>query len=103
VSFVTVAELRYGALRAGLGELRLRRLERSLADLDVTQTSEDLIVRSAELRASLSRAGHGLAHKIHEADRWVAATTLALGLELVAGDAIFEGVDDLKLRRVGVD
>jgi hypothetical protein len=28
---VTVTEIRYGALRAGWGELRLRRLERSLA------------------------------------------------------------------------
>jgi predicted nucleic acid-binding protein len=33
-----------------------------------------------------------LSQKIHEADRWVAATAIALGLELVAGDGIFENV-----------
>lgn len=100
ISFVSAAELRYGALRAGWGELRLRRLARSLADLDVIQSDQRLIERSAELRAWASRAGHGLAHKIHEADRWVATTALALDLELVAGDRIFEGVPDLVLRGV---
>ena len=100
VSFVTVAELRYGAVRAGWGELRLRQLERSLADLDVIQTSALLIERCASFRAELSRVGHALAQKIHEADRWVAATAVALDLELVAGDGIFENVAGLDLRRI---
>ena len=78
VSFVTVTELRYGALRAGRGELRRRRLERSLADLDVIQTSEVLIDRCASLRAEQGRTGHALAQRIHEADRWVAASAIAL-------------------------
>ena len=69
VSFVSVTELRYGALRAGWGELRLRRLARSLADLDVVQTEEQLIHRCAELRAWAHRSGHPLAQKIHEAVR----------------------------------
>ncbi|MGH9223826.1 MAG: PIN domain-containing protein [Acidimicrobiales bacterium] len=98
-SFVTVTEFRYGALRAGWGELRRRQLERSLADLEVIQTSEALIDRCASLRAELSRAGHALAQKIHEADRWVAATAVALNLELVAGDGIFENVAGLDVRR----
>lgn len=100
ISFVSAAELRYGALRAGWGEFRLRRLARSLADLDVIQSDQRLIERSAELRAWASRTGHGLAHKIHEADRWVATPALALDLELVAGDRIFEGVPDLVFRGV---
>lgn len=100
VSFVTVAELRYGAMRAGWGELRRRQLERSLADVEVIQTSEALIDRCAALRADASRVGHALAQKIHEADRWVAATAIALGLELVAGDGIFENVADLDVHRI---
>jgi PIN domain-containing protein len=51
VSFVTVTELRYGALRAGWGELRRRQLERSIRDLEVIQPSERLISRCAEPRA----------------------------------------------------
>lgn len=100
LSFVTVTELRYGALRAGWGELRLRRLERSLADFDVVQTSEPLVRRCAELRSVANRVGHGLAHKIHEADRWVATTALVLNLELVAGDGIYEGIDGLDIHRL---
>jgi len=100
VSFVTVTELRYGALRAGWGELRLRGLERSIADLDVIQTNESLIRRCAELRHQAGRIGHPLAQKVHEADRWVASTALALGLALVAGDTIFGGVPGLDVHRI---
>lgn len=100
LSFVTVTEMRYGALRAGWGELRLRRLERSLADFEVIQTNGPLINRCAELRSRASRDGHALAQKIHEADRWVAATALVLGLELVAGDGIYEGIDGLDVHRI---
>jgi predicted nucleic acid-binding protein len=99
VSFISITELRYGALRAGWGGLRLRRLQRSLADLDVLQTEDRLIARCAELRAWAHRVGNPLAQKIHEADRWVAATALALDLELVAGDGIFVGVPGLDVRR----
>jgi predicted nucleic acid-binding protein len=100
VSFVTVTELRYGALRAGWGEFRRRRLELSLLDLEVVQTDGPLIDRCAELRNRASRDGHGLAQKIHEADRWVATTAFVLGLELVAGDGIYEGVDGLDVHRI---
>lgn len=100
VSFVTVTEIRYGALKHGWGELRLRQLARALGDLDVIETSQPLIERSAQLRAWASRAGHPLDQKIHEADRWIAATALSLDLELVAGDRIFEGVPGLALVRV---
>lgn len=73
VSFVTITELRFGALRAGWGELRRRALERDLAQLAVVQRDDQLMRTCAELRASCERAGHGLGHKIHEADRWIAA------------------------------
>jgi predicted nucleic acid-binding protein len=99
-SFVTVTEVRFGALRAAWGGLRLRRLLRSLEELDVIQTDDHLLHRCAELRAWAIRAGHPIAQKIHEADRWVAATALVLDLELVAGDGIFENIRGLDLRRI---
>lgn len=71
VSFVTVTELRYGALRAGWGQLRLRGLERSLGDLEVIQTNESLVGGCAELRNEAARIGHPLGQKVHEADRLV--------------------------------
>lgn len=100
VSFVTVTELRYGAIRAGWGELRRRQLERSLGDVEVIQTNERLIDQCAGLRAAAAGSGHGLANKIHEADRWVAATAVALELELVAGDGIFENMPGLDVHRI---
>jgi predicted nucleic acid-binding protein len=43
-------ELRYGALRAGWGELRRRRLERGIAELTVVQPDNKMITVCAELR-----------------------------------------------------
>ena len=100
LSFVTATELRFGALRAGWGELRLRRMERSLDGVELVQTSKRLINRCAELRAWANRTGHPFVQKIHEADRWVAATALALDLELVAGDGIYAGVEGLDVHRI---
>jgi predicted nucleic acid-binding protein len=100
VSFVTVTELRYGAQLAGWGELRTRRLEKSLTDVDIVHTTETLVSRCADLRTQAARIGHGLAHKIHEADRWVASTALALGLELIAGDTIFGEFPGLDVHRI---
>jgi len=95
VSFVSITEVRFGALRAGWGEFRQRQLARRLADLDVVQTDSELNERCAQLRSWAASAGHALGQKIHEADRWVATTALALDLELVAGEQIFGGVPDL--------
>lgn len=40
-------------------------------------------------------AGHALGQKVHEADRWIAATALALGVGLISGDAVFDKVPGL--------
>lgn len=95
VSFVTVTEMRYGALKAGWGELRRRGLERDLARLVVVQPDDQLMQTCAELRARCEAVGHGLAHKVHEADRWVAATAIRLGVELVSDDSVFLDVPGL--------
>lgn len=51
VSFVTIAEMRYGAIKAGWGELRTRGLERSLSQVVVVQPDDELIRACASLRA----------------------------------------------------
>ena len=95
VSFVTVTELRFGAIRAGWGQIRRRNLERVLARLVVVQPDDDLMLSCAELRATCLAAGHPLGQKVHEADRWIAATAIALGVALITGDAVFESVPGL--------
>ncbi len=95
VSFVTITEMRFGAIRAGWGEIRRRGLERVLARLVVVQPDDGLMLKCAELRAACVTTGHALGQKVHEADRWIAATAMVLGVELISGDAVFENVPGL--------
>lgn len=82
VSFATIAELRYGAMKAGWGDLRRRALERDLAGFVIVQPDDRLITVCAELRATCEATAHLLGQKIHEADRWVASTAIRLRAEL---------------------
>ena len=97
ISFITVAELEYGARLAGWGPDRLRRLEREIARAEIVWPGPNLTQAYASLRAWCVRTGHGLGQKEHEADRWVAATAVWLQIPLVAHDAIFTNVKDLEL------
>ena len=90
ISFQTAAELRYGALRRGWGEQRMRELEARIGAAETVHTGPDLILTYARLRAECERIGHALAQRDHDADRWVAATALRLGIPLVSNDGIFD-------------
>ena len=95
VSFSTVTEMRFGAIKAGWGELRRRALERDLSRFAVVQPDDQLMNLCAQLRAPCERSGHGLGQKIHEADRWIAGTAVLLDLALVSDDAVFRDVPGL--------
>lgn len=97
LAFQTVMELRYGALRAEWGDLRRRRLERRIACLSVVQPHDELISVYARLRQDCRGIGHPLAGKIHDGDRWIAATAIRMGLPLVSHDAIFRAIPGLQL------
>ena len=97
VAFQTVMELRYGALRAGWGELRRRRLERGLAELTVVQPDDETITVCAELRLQCQQVGHALGDKIHDGDRWIASTAIRLGLPLVSHDGVFNAAPGLSI------
>ncbi len=96
ISFVTAAELRYGAALAAWGERRLARLDARIAVAEVVWAGEGLVDAYVSLRHESIVAGHPLGQKVHEADRWVAATARWLSVPLVAHDAVFRdapGVD----------
>ncbi|MDQ6838867.1 MAG: hypothetical protein M3137_11180 [Actinomycetota bacterium] len=42
-------------------------------------------------------AGHALGDKIHDGDRWIAATAIHLDVPLVAHDRIFKGAPGLRM------
>jgi predicted nucleic acid-binding protein len=97
VSFTTVAELRYGARRAGWGEQRLRRLDARIGSAQIIWPGPDLVSAYVELRHECASIGHGLSHHDHEADRWIAASALLLRVAVVSHDRIFRGVPGLTL------
>jgi predicted nucleic acid-binding protein len=78
ISFVTVAELRFGARLAAWGPRRLRSLDRELGRAETIWPGPELIDAYAALRAWCVKAWHGPGQKDHEADRWVAATAMWL-------------------------
>ncbi len=97
LSFQTVAELHFGALRRNWGAARMRKLDAKIAAAQVVHSGEDLVATYARLRAECVRLGHVLGQRERDADRWIAATALRLGIPLVSNDRIFEGAPGLQL------
>lgn len=100
ISFVTVAELRYGALRAGWGAKRRNDLEAAIDDAKIVWPGHGLASEYAALRAECVAAGHGLAEKSNEADRWVAATARYVKVPLVSHDGVFVAAPGVELLTV---
>jgi predicted nucleic acid-binding protein len=94
----TLAELRYGALKAGWGESRLKAVERLIVRARALPVDADTIRTVAELRNECRLAGHGLHQRAHNADLWIAATAIRWNLRLVAHDGVFVGCPRLDLR-----
>ena len=51
----------------------------------------------AKFRFECERHGHPLGQKIHEADRWIAATAIVGDLDLVSDDKVFRMAPGLSL------
>jgi tRNA(fMet)-specific endonuclease VapC len=99
ISFQTAAELRYGALRRSWGEARMRKLEARINEAETVHSGPELVLTYAQLRVDCERIGHALSQREHDADRWVAATALRLGIALVSNDGIFDNVPGLVVER----
>jgi tRNA(fMet)-specific endonuclease VapC len=97
ISFQTAAELHFGALRRNWGEARMRKLEARIAAAEIVHSGPQLILTYARLRVDCERIGHALHQRQHDADRWVAATAIRLGIPLVSNDQIFKDVPGLEL------
>ena len=77
--------------------MRRRRLDRLVAELTVVQPDDEMISACADLRDACRRIGHPLEGKVHDGDRWIAATAIRLGLPLVSHDAVFDATPGLRL------
>jgi predicted nucleic acid-binding protein len=97
ISFQTTTELRYGAIRRGWGKARMLKLDSKIQRAEIVHTGPDLVTICAQLRADCAAIGHALAQPEHNADRWIAATAIRLGIPLVSNDNIFKAVPGLTL------
>ncbi len=97
ISFQTAAELRYGALLRAWGPARMLKLESKIAVAEIVHSGPELVFTYAQLRVDCQRIGHALSQRAHDADRWIAATAVRLGIPLVSNDGIFRGVPGLQL------
>lgn len=85
----TRAEVLTGLAITDVGTARRARI---IAQLDSTTTvpvTPDVVVAYADLGADSRRAGHALGQKVHTGDRWIAATAIAIGVPILAGDGIY--------------
>ena len=93
----TVAELRYGVRGKSWGAKRQAALEMRIARLRVAGVDDRLTMTYAELKDRCVRAGHALGQKLHDGDRWIAATAIRYGIPLISDDGIFCNTPGLQL------
>jgi predicted nucleic acid-binding protein len=93
----TVPELRAGALINGWGDKRRLDLDVRIGRLRVAGVDERIVDTYAQLKAECRKQGHGLSDKIHDGDRWIAATAVRYGIPLVSHDGIFKDTPRLHL------
>lgn len=82
VSFMTLGEMRQGALNANWGTRKCDLLEAYLADFSVLHSDSLLCSTWARVRSESVRKGRPMS----TADAWIAATALALSAPLVTNN-----------------
>ena len=97
ISFQTVEEAWFGAVKNNWGSSRRNGLSQHLAQYDVVWPTPEMVDTSANLRSAQERAGH----KLNTADAWIAATALMLNCPLASHDGDFDGIVDLQLIQDG--
>jgi tRNA(fMet)-specific endonuclease VapC len=83
ISFMTLAELHYGALKRSWGEANQRRLlDYVRREYSVYPFNRDLCLRWAAIRDQTERAGR----QVSATDSWIAATAILYGIPLVTNN-----------------
>jgi tRNA(fMet)-specific endonuclease VapC len=100
VSFMTLAEMRQGALGANWGQRKLDVLETYPADLKVLHSDNLPCSTWAAVRNESTRKGR----PINSADAWIAATAMVLSVPLVTNNPKdYRHLDELQLISVAAE
>ena len=93
LSFMSIAELRMGAISAGWGSRRRELLERFIKGFDIVYADDNLCTLWARIRADARAAGRPMSPQ----DAWIAATALGIDAPLATNNRRdFENVTDLR-------
>lgn len=102
LAFPSVAEVHFGAARAGWGQARRSELHEAIGRYGVVPFVDDLPRLWGELRADAARTGHPLGQKEHANDLWIAACARYYGVPLLTGNvrhfAELPGLDVVEVR-----
>ncbi|MCL2594282.1 MAG: PIN domain-containing protein [Promicromonosporaceae bacterium] len=97
IAMQTRAEVLAGLAYTDLGQQRRAAIRIQLDATPTIPVSEDVVIAFADLTAGCRMVGHALHAKTHTADRWIAATAIAVGYPLLAGDHIYSDAPGLRL------
>jgi len=93
LSFMSIAELRLGAISAGWGERRRQVLEHFIRGFELVYADNDLCTIWARIRADAKAAGRPISPQ----DAWIAATALGLDAPLATNNrSDYEQVQNLR-------
>jgi tRNA(fMet)-specific endonuclease VapC len=76
LSFVSVAELHFGATYAGWGERRQQALGEAIRRYVIAPYNEEIAKLWGTLKAQAMKAGHPLGHNAQSNDLWICATAI---------------------------
>lgn len=93
----TVAELRAGARMRSWGDKRRADLDERIRRVSVASVDNATVNAYVDLKVECTVQGLGFDNKVHDGDRWIAATAIRFGLPLVSHDTIFLRVPGLSL------
>jgi tRNA(fMet)-specific endonuclease VapC len=98
LTFVSLAEVRYGALHAGWGERRLAELEASVRKCLMLPFHEELASLWARLKHDARQNGHPFAQPDHANDLWIAACGVYYGAPILTGNVRhFQGLGGVRI------
>ncbi|MFV0435468.1 MAG: PIN domain-containing protein [Leucobacter sp.] len=97
ISFQSRAEVLAGLAMSKWGKERLEQARATLIATHTIHAEPTVIDAFATLTAACRAEGHGLQAKVHNADRWIAACSIAKSLPLLSGDQIYTNAPGLIL------
>jgi predicted nucleic acid-binding protein len=94
ISFMTLAEVYYGAIKSNWGRKKRERLQTALRKYSVIPFDSTVCAFWARIRAEREKVGHPITHS----DAWIAASALRCDAPLVTHNPKhFEGIEGLRV------